>query len=242
MTLTTKLNTADLFDGLQEEEQHDFREFEIERNPTLNEMVNGFEKFLQEALDDYPDHVSYQNAERYLPQSYTAKEIEQFSLLLRQFQDGDEFPLVAGLYLSRLINDAQEEQITIHTTHLTEGISKLGTYNENKCITVKGDVTFGLGRKMKSGKIIVYGNAGGFVGDGMQGGEIYVEGYTTHSAGVHMSDGKIFVKGDAGLISHMLGRELHVGGNLGTFPRSMKGGDIYHKGNLIVKDGKPIWH
>ncbi len=73
---------------------------------------------------------------------------------------------------------------------------------------------------------IIHGNAGDFVGIGMQEGLIEVNG----DAGKYVADG-------------MEGGEIHLNGNykrIGSMSTEITGGEIYHKGKLIYKNGKRV--
>ena len=106
---------------------------------------------------------------------YSAKDVEQFSITMTEFQDDRYFPFSAGLFLSALINNGKDTDYTIYTKHLSVKINDLG-HKTNKNITINGDAGDGVGGSMKDGKIIVNGNAGHGVGYCMTGGEIHLNG------------------------------------------------------------------
>ena len=97
-----------------------------------------------------------------------------------------------------------------------------------------------IGCRMTSGAIIVEGNVGMRLGEGMEGGEILVKGDVDSWAGCMMKDGKIEVTGSAG---------NYIGSSYRGSTEGMKGGEIlihgdaesevgcYMRGGLIRVEG-----
>lgn len=73
----------------------------------------------------------------------------------------------------------------------------------------------GLGAGMRTGRLIVEGDAGDRLGAGMRGGEIRVAGSAGDWAGAEMAGGVLRVEGDAG---------YRAGGAMAGAPRGMTGG------------------
>jgi formylmethanofuran dehydrogenase subunit C len=184
---------------------------------------------------------------------YSAKDVEEFSLVLEEFQYEEGFSNKAGLFLSALINNGNESDYLIHTQHLKMPPGNLGYKNE-KNIIVNGDVGYFVGISMKGGSITVKGNAGGAVGSHMKNGSITVEGNVKGHLGSDMEGGSITVEGDAedavgmdmqgGTITvngnadtnvgyGMKGGEISLEGDYRDLSGNTEGGKIYHKGNLI---------
>jgi hypothetical protein len=86
-----------------------------------------------------------------------------------------------GWFVSALVNQADEEEITLPDM---TGVESLGRSNR-KTIVIEGNVGRWVGNRMEEGTIVVQGYAGrefspGIVsraGEHMKGGEIYVEGF-----------------------------------------------------------------
>src|SRR5208283_2248609 len=143
---------------------------------------------------------------------YSANDIEDFSIVLGEFQGGTCFSTKAGLYLSALINSSEEENFVVHTTAFAEPIISIG-YCNTKNITVIGDAGQYVGDDMEKGTIIVKGNAGDDVGWHMKGGSITIEGNAGECAGCHMRRGAIIVTGNADRVGdHMRGGEIRING------------------------------
>jgi formylmethanofuran dehydrogenase subunit C len=106
---------------------------------------------------------------------YSAKDVEDFSVMLAEFQGERRFSEKAGIFLSLLVSDGRDADYIIHTAHFAVPISQIGTQN-TKNITVKGSAGDSLGFLMKRGLISVQGDAGRDVGLMMEDGEIRVEG------------------------------------------------------------------
>lgn len=101
-------------------------------------------------------------------------------------------------------------------------------------ITVNGNAGYAVGWDMGGGKIIVGGNVGGYTGQHMRGGSLIVEG----DAGERVGDGMGFRgRGDN---KDPEGGEIHLNGKYSSLADNIRRGNIYHKGKLIVKDGKRV--
>lgn len=114
----------------------------------------------------------------------------------------------------------------------------------------KGKITINksagvVGRRMKSGEIEVIGDAYGSIGDEMKGGFITVKGSSIEQVGSHMRGGEIIIESNAiGYIGiNMQGGKIKIYGEFNPkrqISGSAKGGEIYHKDELVWKDGKRI--
>jgi len=80
-----KVKAADLFDQLNEEEEQEQKKIKVELTPTLDEMLENFKKALVAEVKTegkaYAPQL-YEHFEGYLPEMYSARDIEAFSLLL----------------------------------------------------------------------------------------------------------------------------------------------------------------
>lgn len=185
---------------------------------------------------------------------YSASDVENFSLILSEFQNEKQFSVRAGVMLSALINSGKDDNYVVHTRHLDTQIDYLG-YENTKNIIVDGDAGGLLGHAMKRGRIIVKGSVGVGLGDEMHDGEIIVEkdaGYAAGSfmkggkirieenaddnLGQMMSDGLIIVRGNAGRTvgSGMKGGTILMQGHYEGLSDNIRNGRVYHKGKRIV--------
>jgi formylmethanofuran dehydrogenase subunit C len=197
---------------------------------------------------------------------YTSEDIERFSLALADFQQEKEFPWKAGLFLSALINNGNENDYTIHVHHLGESLHNIGFRNKKNItvngnagndvgekmkdgsITVMGDVRDRIGYWMKGGSIDVMGNAGSFIGRDMKNGSITIKGNTEGDVGTCMEGGSIAVAGNAGndVGELMEGGCVTINGNAGIrIGEWMRGGEIRLECDYgIIGDytGRRIYH
>jgi hypothetical protein len=123
----------------------------------------------------------------------------------------------AGIYISALCNNAKEERMCLRLYEL------------------KRTFHF-LGYRLPAGKtLILQGNLGDFIGAGLSGGKLIVEGSTGNWAGAGMMDGELHIKENTGrnMAEWMSGGEIHVDGHIGGIGRSIRGGRVYHHGDLI---------
>jgi hypothetical protein len=164
----------------------------------------------------------------------TAKDLEEFSLSLEEFQHEKDFAEKAGHFLSALINSGKESDYVIHTQHLVTPPDYLG-YKNGKNIIVKGDAGLIVGSGMKRGSISVRGNTGHWLGGLMQGGSITVEGNAGDGVGYSMKSGSITIDGNAGydVGAKMKGGEIHLESNYENIADDIDGGRIFHKVKLI---------
>jgi len=102
--------------------------------------------------------------------------------------------------------------------------SFVGTNMGNSLIKVSGNVS-SPGNSMRSGLIIVEGNCKDYVGHSMNNGTVVINGDLTQNCLVGYA---------------MTGGEVHLNGKIGQISPKIIGGNVYHKGRQIVKEGKKI--
>ncbi|HLJ65444.1 MAG TPA: formylmethanofuran dehydrogenase subunit C [Stellaceae bacterium] len=88
-----------------------------------------------------------------------------------------------------------------------------------------------IGAHMSEGEILVAGDAGAYLGQGMSGGEIRVEGKVGDAAGAEMAGGTLHIGGDAGaaLASGMSGGTMILDGSAGE-----RAGERMARGLLVI--------
>ena len=215
--IETKLKFGDLFYSLGPEERKEIKIPEIRTNPALEYLVKNYKLYIEQATD-FEKARRIQHFLKINP--VKSNEIEEFSLILGEHQRLNNFNL-SGFYLSKLINESIDEDFIIHTKHLEKLIDCIG-YNNFKNLTINGNAGRLVGGYMKDGRIEVKGNAGDWVGYGMEGGRIEVKGNAGDGVGCEMKNG-----------------EIHINGEYEGFGNKIKG-DIYHRGKLIIKDGRKV--
>jgi len=214
--------------GPKEEEKLEAREAEVLRQ--LKITWKKFEYAEAKHKENYKNIAAHLKGTR-----YSAKDVENFSLALAEFQRETYFPEKAGFFLSALINNSRDADFVIHTRHLSQRIDNLG-YGNTKNITVEGNAGYAVGYAMKGGTITVNGNADFVLGFGMKAGAIIVNGNAGSDIGWGMQGGAITVNGnaEAGVGDVMFGGEIHLNGKHKGLGNRILGGKIYHNGKLIV--------
>jgi hypothetical protein len=108
-------------------------------------------------------------------------------------------------------------------------------------ITINGNAGEELGGRASGGVIILNGNAGHGVGSNNEGGLIIINGNCAGLVGEEMTNGVIIINGNsaAGVGEYMTGGIIHLNEDY-ELSQNIQGGDIYHKGKLIVKDGRRV--
>jgi len=222
------------FDKYKPEEEKEVRKLDAREEEVLMQLKAAWKGFRHGSPTTEED---YKNAsEQVRAISYSARDVENFSIVLAEFQDEEKFSERAGIFLSALINNGTDSDYVIHTQHLSQATSELG-YRNIKNIIVDGDAGEWVGLDMKEGSITVHGNVKVRLGNDMLGGTITVNGDVDAYVGSSMKGGCIIVNGyggdSAGLA--MKGGEIHLNGDYEPIMKvNVFGGKIYHKGVLIV--------
>ena len=180
--------------------------------------------------------------------SLSPTDIEAFSLTLSQFQYETGFHFKAGMFLNALMGTSSGSEFIIHTSHLEVPIYYLGKAN-TKTVLIDGDVGSHVGEGMASGSIIVKGNAGANAGAYMRGGELVIWGSADMNAGTGMSAGTITIGRDEGgdLGENMSGGTIIVNGRARDWIGwGMTGGSIQLNGDYVAPSpeisGGQIFH
>jgi len=228
-----KLAVSGLFGKYKPEEEKQVRKVQVTEDKVLKQLKAAWKK-IKVNITSAPEET-YKNALKQIKRLvYSAKDVENFSIVIAEFQNEKYFREKAGLFLSALINNCKDSDYVVHTKQLDREIDYLGHEN-TKSITVGGDVGDFIGYEMKGGSITVNGNAAGWVGALMGGGSITVNGDAGQSLGREMVGGSITVNGNAepGVGDVMFGGEIHLNGKHKGLGNRSWGGKIYHKGKLI---------
>jgi hypothetical protein len=188
---------------------------EVAQNPVIDAMKKAWKKLDYTFGKD--QQIAYENAVELVRElDYCARDVEEFSIALAEFQEERGFDGKAGLLLCALINEGMDKEYVIHTAHLGVLPDYIG-YRNRKSITVKGGAGFWCGELMSGGSIVVEGDVGGAVGRMMNGGEILVKGNASGIVGQYMRGG-----------------EIHLEGEYESISVQFKHGKIHYKGKLIV--------
>jgi len=222
------------FRKFKTEEKKEDRKLDVKNNTMLEQfraLWRSCFKSVKEVHYDDCGKLHSALSEQLRKMRYSSKDIEEFSVMLAEFVDEEDFPGKAGLFLSALINGGKDPAYKIHVNHLDCLFDYLGHYNRKK-IRVMGGVGVWLGREMKRGEIIVEGGTNGAVGDKMNGGRVVIKG-CTGSVGYGMKGGEIIVEGDAEDAGEMMeGGEIIVKGNAALVGDCMEGGEIHIEGGI----------
>jgi formylmethanofuran dehydrogenase subunit C len=110
-----------------------------------------------------------------------------------------------------------------------------GNKMEGGSIYVRGDSGHSCGIELRKGNIFVGGDASRWCGNRMSGGRVFVRGNANTYCGQEMEGGTLSVSGDVGADCGWLmrGGQIHVDGIIAGLSKSIKGGRIFHKGELI---------
>jgi hypothetical protein len=243
MRLEKRLRASDLFDNLGREDKIQDRKLDLTPNKEVGFLLTQFESYLAKVDPDKDSDEINEMTENYLgKRSFSSKDIAQFCLYLGKYQDNTNFGTLAGAYINHRIKHSLNKKFDIVTRHLEEKLEVIGDNNNGKIIQIFGDVGHFIGNFSNKGKIVISGNVGTYAGEAMHGGKLIVAGNADDFLGTSMYGGEIVVNGNAG---NNIGREMSGGiirlnGDFASLGKLMEGGDIYHRGKLIVKDGKVV--
>ena len=249
--LETTLKALDLFGKLDLEKKVEIIKPKVKRNETLDLIIEkykeGLEKFglydegkLKIKIPE-GEYCGYYIAKSSAPSKISSDNITEFSLLLEEHENKNYFGVFTGWYLNALINRSKDKDFKIFTNYLSKTIHYIG-YKNRKNIVVNGNAGWGVGGGMKDGKITVSGNAGDEVGFFMENGKITINGNVGNSVGYNMKDGEITINGNTGrrVGWDMKDGKIHLNGDYKSLGDFILGGNIYHKGKLIVENGKRL--
>jgi hypothetical protein len=241
------IEASNKFGVFKPEPEQDVRRIDIASSQIIDRMRQAWgECKVIEGDSGTVDYIGM--LERFRGIGHSAKDIETFSIVLAGFQGEKSFPVKAGSFLSTLINSCDDTEFIIHTAHLTEPVDVLG-YRNTKSIIVHGDAGAHLGDGMQGGTIRVDGNADYAVGYSMEGGIITIEKDVRDGAGMEMKGGTIIVECNSRNFAgyEMRGGTVRVEGNAGVQNgHDMTGGEIFFDGSIgsiaeTFKGGK-IFH
>ena len=231
------------FGRYKREVKQPVRELDLNESSTLSQIKTIWAKFTYDREKGFNEQC-VEVFELLKTISCSAKDVERFSLALAEFQDEKCFSDKAGVFLSAIINNSEDSNFIVHTSHLSEDvlISGIG-YKNTKNIIVEGNAGNDVGWCMSSGRILINGDAEEFVGWAMEGGKIIIAGYAS-SGGEHAIGGKIIVRRGLSRIGEKMGTgcEIHSFGKWS--PHIIKGdvilGKVFHNGKLISPETERI--
>jgi len=249
--LETKSCFGDLFDKLNPEKKVEIiKPKEVKRNETLDLIVRDYEKGLENyGLYDQGrlkikipegEHWWYYIAKLSSLLEIPSERITEFSLLLEEYENKKDFEYFTGWYLSALINESRDKDFKIFT-NCSKTTHNIG-YKNTKNIDVNGNAGNWVGGYMEGGEITVNGNVGDWIGNEMKDGKITINGNVGRWVGWGMKDGKITINGNVGDWVGLVMRDgkIYLNGDYKSLSDYIYGGNIYHKGKLIVKNGEKL--
>lgn len=200
----------DLLDILDKEDKQEKKEFKVEKSPELT--VNHLLKLWESAIKQVPDDSS----RIYDLNKYLLSIPNQFNFVLTK-KNIEEFCLRLSLYQEMIGFESKSGYFLsalINNFKEQEIILNLQHFQKRPWY---------IGYKNKEKNIIINGNVGYGLGYDMRGGTITVNGNIEDALGSWLRGGIFYINGYFAFLSNLI-----------------EGGDIYHKGQLIVKNGKRI--
>jgi hypothetical protein len=212
-------------------EEIPLKRFLSQKKDLLDRLMQGYLRMMAVGIKDVLRHLELEiSLEAYggavaglQGLRFFQEDIEDFLHGVKAFQSGSSVtPAPLGIYLSALVNQSQDDFMAL-------GLRDHGLTCD--C----------LGYRLREGKtLILQGHGGDFVGSGLAGGCLVVEGSIGDWGGAGMKKGELLISGRAGLKTGewMKGGEIRVDGWIGGTGKSIYGGRIYRKGDLIFPGGQ----
>ena len=187
--------------------------------------------------EKYPGYTTLDAVEYARSHYYTQKDIQKFLDSFSVFLGIDDVHVVAGFFLSALINECKQDNLVLSVKN-APGISVLG-YRNTRNFTINGDVGDQTGLDSISGSITINGNSGLVLGYFMTGGTLTINGNAGRYLGSHMKGGKITVNGNTEIETArcMHDGEIMVNGKIESLSVDIRGGNVFQFDCQIVKNG-----
>jgi hypothetical protein len=193
------------FSGYQPETEKAVRTVKVTEDKAL-EQLKGIWRMIRihgnEIDGDVVSMIYRRMANRLKGCSYTAADVERFSLALGEFREEKAFSDKAGIFLSALMNNGNAGNYTIWTSHL-DRINWL-CFRNTRNVTINGNTGDVFANGMKGGRVVVRGDA--FDIGSLKGGEIVVRGNVDAISGP-LNGGNILIWGRLRIIEFMNGLE-----------------------------------
>jgi len=238
ITLYSRLRAGDLFDNLDPEKVQESEKKFNKEGSVLEQMLAGLEKTNDLGIENLDYENEYLPIEALAYKGATKKEIQGFLTFISQSDGISQENL--STYLSALINNSLDRTFRFSGNNFVTYLEGFGSYLRKNLI-ILGDASRNLGNELDHGRICVKGNTGPWTGLNMKDGLIYIQGDSNLFLGAGMKGGRIVVRGNAdGYVGEkMNGGEIHLFGDY-ELSQDIQGGNIYHQGELIVKDGRKV--
>jgi hypothetical protein len=163
---------------------------------------------------------AYHNAVNSIQEiNYDQDDIEEFCA---ELDSSTKIPYMimgpAGIYVSALINESQEDRIVLRLKDFQRSFHLIGyRLPQQKTLVLQGNVGDFIGANLDGGCLVVEGDAGNWCGAGMEKGEILITGNTGKNTGEWMRGG-----------------EIRVDGYINSVAKHFSGGKIYEREKLVV--------
>jgi formylmethanofuran dehydrogenase subunit C len=185
-------------------------------------------------------------AECISPEIFQGKKLEEIEKL--EVWEGNRKKTLGELFKVEMVRtDSASEKITITMLGNASRVRRIGAGMKSGEIIIKGNAGMHLGEEMQGGKITVYGNVLGWAGSMMKGGIIEIYGNAGDYLGAPyrgsiegMRGGKIIVHGNVGneVGAYMRKGVIKIYGCAGQFVGlRMRSGTIYVKKDCAGRAG-----
>lgn len=248
------LSARKKFGKYKDEEQKAVRKADVGETTTLAKLVAAWATF-EPTFDG--DGGQEELEERIKDIRASAEDVKEFCKYLEGALDAEEDGRMekAGVFLSAVINTGCDSHYELDLWKI--GCLKWLCSNNTKNVDIGGHVANSFAVTMDAGRVELFGNAVD-VGP-ISGGTLVIHGTCESVEHYEISDGEIILWGNAGMIGdemtggkivakgkvkyigYMEGGEIHLDRLPQIYDHKPRvGGDIYLKGELIVKDGEPV--
>ncbi len=208
--------------------ESEYKDISAEEEKTIltkkNKSVEKLLRIYEEGLENIPDQLSkitdrdfesFNGIDRILQRhncvSYTSADITEFCMYLPTYESHPKF-IDSGIFLSSLIylhyeRTKQKEEYLLPINSFTKKLEKICLSNDGAHVRIIGSVGNNFGEYMKSGTLILEGDADNCVGYQMYGGNISIKGNVLDRLCYHMMGGTVTIHGNIkGDMGHFIQR------------------------------------
>ncbi len=170
------MNIENYLQELDEQNVQEESKILVVENPAVKEICLFYDEWdKKNNIPEFLLDIYHRGIDCLQAKQFTMKDVFDFSIFLKNYEQRKYF-YRTGFFLSALIQTSKEENFEVHTKHLHEKLNYVGSFSEGKNLVVLGSSGFDTGHGLKSGRIIVKGDADTNLGASSEGGEIIVLG------------------------------------------------------------------
>jgi len=177
-----------MLDQLPKQERTVTKQAQVIKDRDLERIITGYKKNIAQDIPNNSTEERYQRASTIAPEA-TQEQIQAYIYALTEQTNA------TGLYISALINNNKQEELTLT---LPTPYNHIGYKHQHPNTTIQGDTGKFTTWKMRGGKLTIQGNTGEYTAWDMSDGDLTIQRNTGDRTAWRMSGGKLTIHGDPG--------------------------------------------